>query len=314
MEMKTLDYVKAGLIIIVLIFGLVFALTATNIIHCQSIGQGWCKMYWSIVGQPKVLVVFGFDGIGNAEKLVSILSDKDVIGIRAQLQNIDYIRTSSYLKNYKMVIVTQAKTMSSDQIKIFNDYASTGILIWTGDAGTSSVPTDKKLSDYNIDNPDPWTRVTSNEEIIQFGKDTLSAQYIENYCNYVNCADYHKDFAGFLKADPNSTIANGIPNKQQFYGDFALVKLVNNTSTTMDISLDREGVNIIGKNPKDTKGLGTVFPFMIRSGVGKNVVYLATPIENLIDSKDPFYDTSNTGNNLPTTIRKLYQDYFGVAK
>lgn len=314
MEMSTLDYIKAGLIIIVLIFGLFFALTATNILHCQSVGQTWCNVYWSMVGQPKILVVFGSDGMGNAEKLVSILQDRDVLGVRAQLQNIDFIRTTSYLKNYKMVIVTQARTMSSNQIKMFNEYAGTGILIWTGDAGASPIPGDKKLSDFNIESNDPWTRVTSDNEIIQFGRDTLSAEYIDNYCNYSTCNDYHKDFIGFLKGDPNSLITNGIPPKQEFRGDFSLVTLIDNTSTTLEITLDRDGVNVIGKNPNLKTANGTVFPFMIRSGAGKNVVYLATPIENLIDSKDPNYASTNSGNNLPTTIRKLYQDYFGLAK
>jgi hypothetical protein len=315
MKMNTLDYVKTALIVIVLLFGLVFALTATNIMHCSSLGKTWCNAYWSMIGPPKVLIVFGNDGLGDAAKLSSILQDKEIFGVRAQMQNIDYIQTTDYLKNYKIVIVTQAKTMSSDKIKMFQDYAAMGFLIWTGDAGTLNAPGDKKPSDYNFKVNDPWTRVTNDEQLIQFGKDTLSAQYIDNYCNYVNCIDYYKDFVGFLVGNPNSDIANGIPKNLEFKGNFAMVTLINNTSlttkTTMDISLDRKGVNLIGKNPDQAKGLGSVLPIMIRSGVGKNTVYLASPIEYLIDAKDSIYGVTNTGNNIPATIEKLFDDYTG---
>jgi len=310
--MNTLDYIKSILIFLILIFGLVFTLTTTNIIHCNTIGNVWCDAYWSIVGQPRILVAYGSDGLGNAEKLLTILQDREVLGIRAQSQKLEYITTTSYLKNYKMIVVTQAKTISSDHMKMFYDYASQGgILVWTGDAGTSKMPSDKTTNDYNLGSKGPWVRVTKNQEIIDFGS-LISAEYVDNLCNYVNCSAVNS-VSGYFKPDPNSSIANGIPPRYQMFGDFAIVTPINNTSTYVDLYVDYQ-TNLISKNPSDKKGLGYIFPIIIRSQLGKNIVYIASPIENLIDSKETRFENSNTGTNIPTTIRKLFEDFFGTAK
>jgi len=311
--MTTLDYVKSAIILIILIFGLIFTLTTTNIIHCQSVGQSWCKLYFSIVGRPRILVVYGSDGLGNVNKLMSILQNREILGLSVQNQNIDYISTTNYLEKFKMVIVTQARTMSSDQVKMFFDYATHGgILVWTGDAGVASYPDDKNPSDYNFPNAGPWIRIDSKNEIINFGK-LISAKYIDNFCNYTNCSSPTNGYVGHLKADPDSTITNGIPPNQELHGDFALVTLINNTSTFEDLELDTSS-NLIGKAPEDSKGLGHVFPIMIRSGIGKNIIYLASPIEYLVDSDNPAFASTNTGTNLPSTIRNMFEEYFGQIR
>jgi len=313
MEMSTLDYIKAALIFLILIFGLVFTLTYTNIVHCNTIGQSWCDIYWYLVGTPKILVVFGHDGLGNANRLMSVLADREILGIRTQPQLVDHIKTTTYLENYKMVIVTQAKTLSNDEIAMFHEYATHGgILVWTGDAGTSSYSNDKKLSDYNFTNSGPWTRINSKGKIIPFGE-LISAEYIDNFCGYVNCTSLSQDFVGYLKQDPNSIIAAGIPPKTAMYGDFALVNPINNTSTIIEINIDY-GTNMISKDPKDTKGIGSYFPLLIRSQLGKNVIYFSAPIEYIVQSPSDSDYNSKTKTNIPTTIRNLFQEYFGTAK
>lgn len=311
--MNTLEYIKAALIFLILIFGLVFTLTYTNIVRCNTIGQSWCDAYWYLVGSPRILVVYGHDGLGNADKLMNVLADRTILGIRTQHQIIDHIKTTSYLDKYKMVIVTQAKTISNDQMQIFYDYANhNGILVWTGDAGTNSYSEDKKLSDYNYKDAGPWTRVNKDGQIIPFGE-LISAEYIGNFCGYVNCSSLSKDFVGYLKQDPDSTIASGIPPNTPIYGDFALINPINNSSTFIEINIDY-GTNMIGKDPKDNKGLGSFFPLLIRSQIGKNVIYFSAPIEDLMQSpSDPNYDPKNK-THIPTTIRKLFQEYFGIAK
>ncbi len=309
--MSAIDYIKAILIFLILIFGLVFTLTYTNIVHCQTVGQSWCDMYWYLVGAPRILVVFGSDGMGNADRLMSILADREILGIRTQPQLLDRITTTSYLEKYKMVIVTQAKTMSDNQIEMFYEYASHGgILVWTGDAGTSSYPEDKKLTDYNMKDAGPWTRINKNGDIIPFGE-LLSAEYLGNFCGYVNCASLGGDFVGYLKQDPDSTIAGGIAPNTPMYGDFALTTPINNSSTVVEVNIDY-GSNMISKDPKDKKGLGSFFPLMIRSQLGKNVIYIAAPIEYLTQSTDVAYTSGNTKTNIPTTIRKMFQEYFGI--
>ncbi|PIU22370.1 MAG: hypothetical protein COT14_01550 [Candidatus Diapherotrites archaeon CG08_land_8_20_14_0_20_30_16] len=315
-KMSYLDYIKAILIILILVFGLLFALTATKVVHCKTIGQFWCNVYWDLVESPRVLIVFGGDGLGNAEKLLTILQNRDIISLKTttQVQNLAYVPTTSYLDKYNMVIVTQAKSMSSDQLLMFYEYAIKGnILVWTGDAGTSSMPNDKKLSDYNIENTNVWTRVNSDEKVVPFGE-LISAEYIDNFCNLVNCGSINTDFVGELLPDPDSPIAGGIkPRTSYLSGDFAIVKQINNSSTVVDLSVDYQS-NLITKSKSDTKGLGNVFPIMIRSGLGKNIVYVAVPLEYLVDvnAPDHKFDASNTGMQYPGTIRRLFLEYFGA--
>ncbi len=314
MKFDKFDIIKSIAILLILGFTLLFVLTYSNIVPCKSVGKVWCSAYWGIVGNPKIAIVAGNDGLGNANKLMYIFQDRTKFNLRPKLFDISNIRTTSYLKNYDLVIVTQAKTLSSEQMHMFYSYASQGgILIWTGDAGTSLMPSDKKPEDYNnVPLDQPWIRITDDEKVIFFNQ-LLSVNYINNFCSVVNCKS-NKDFIGNFIMDPNSKIAEGIPPTAQFYGNFAMVDIIDNTFTTMDLSIENTA-HTIGKDYKD---YGTKFPLIVRSGVGKNVVYLATPIEYMIDvnATNEFnsnFEESNTSMYLPTIVRKIIEDRLGYV-
>ena len=117
------------------------------------------------------------------------------------MRNVDSIFTLSFLKNFDMVIVTQAKTLSNNQIQLFYDYVNStnGVLIWTGDAGTNYMPDDKKVSnfkDLNLPNH-PWVRVVEENKILDL-RTMLSAEYVGNFCSLVNCSNDLKDMLEIL--------------------------------------------------------------------------------------------------------------------
>ncbi len=309
--METLDYVKNTIIIIVLAFALLFVLTMTHIVPCSSVSFAWCDAYWSIMGPPKVMIAFTGEGLGNAVKLQELLANHDVVGVKTQLQNIEYLKATTQLKPYDMIIVTQAKTLTADQMNIFYDYANLGnILVWTGDAGTSIPPGEKRPIDYNYQETSVWVRVNSEGILVPLNT-LISAEYIDNYCNIVNCSTQNKDFVGNFVVDSYSDLTAGINPKQvQLYGNTAIVQLINNTSTKMDLAFDFSSNMMSKSNTKIPVGQ-KVFPIFIRTGIGGNVFYSATPLENLLDIQKQEYEAINTGMQLPTTIRNIYKFYFG---
>lgn len=309
--METIGYVKNAIIIIVLAFCLLFVLTMTHLVPCSSVSFAWCDTYWSIMGPPKVMIAYTGEGLGNAIKLQELLGDHDVVGVKAQLQNIEYIKATTQLKPYDMVIVTQAKTLTADQMNIFYDYANLGnILIWTGDAGTAIPPGEKRPSDYNYNENSVWVRVNSEGILVPLNT-LISAEYADNYCNIVNCSTQNKDYVGDFVVDSYSDLTAGInPKASQLYGNTAIVQLINNTSTKMDLSFDFSS-NMISKSGSKIPVGQKVFPIFIRTGLGGNVFYSAVPLENLLDIPKPQFEAVNTGMQLPTTIRNIYKFYFG---
>lgn len=314
--MEKLDYItiiKSAIITIILVFILIFTLTYTHIVPCKSIGKTWCDVYYGIVGPPKILVVYGNDGLGNAEKLDAILNNKALFQIHPQLKHVDTILTLSYLKNYDLVIVTQAKTLSNNQIQIFYDYVNStnGVLIWTGDAGTNYLPTEKKASDFkdlNLPNH-PWVRVVEDNKILDF-RTTLSAEYLGNFCSLVTCSNDLKGYVGnikFLQTEENS-FASGIAPGTNFSGDFGVVTFIYNTSAKVDLAVDYG--TVITTN--DNKKINSILPLIIRGQIGKKVVYSAMPLEYYIDM--PGFEAHNTGMNLPLTTRYLLEEYLGYIK
>ncbi len=312
--MEKFDYItviKSAIITIILVFVLIFALTYTHIVPCKSIGKSWCDVYYGIVGAPKILVVFGSDGLGNVEKLEAILNDKALFQIHPQLKHVDTILTLSYLKNYDMVIVTQAKTLSNKQIQIFYDYVNStnGVLIWTGDSGTNLAPNEKKASEFkdlNLPNH-PWVRVVEDNKILDF-RIILSAEYINNYCTIVNCNNDLKGYVGDFIQTEEGSFAAGIKPGTNFSGDFAVVTYIYNTSSKIDLSVDAQ-TNL--QNTDNTK-INKIIPLIIRGQIGRKVVYSAMPLEYYIDV--PGFEQSNTGMNLPLTTRYLFEEYLGYIK
>lgn len=311
-------------------------ITWAGIMKCSTVPL-WCDVYWGIMGPPKVLIAYGFDGLGNPDKLSSLLEDKFILGIRPVSRQIDSI-TQGSLRGYDLVIVTRSKTMSAEQLAMFYDYASGGgRLVWTGDSGTMAIKDEKNPKDYNIPNTSQgWTRVTSSPQgsleniqreatgysmygwirVIPDGKnyrlinfnELISADYIDNFCNITTCFK-SPDFVGQLRHNEDSIISQDIKQNAPLSGDFAVVRLINNTTTKLDLFANY-GANLRMKNIDQTD-LGQNIPIIITTGVGDKVIYSAVPLEYYMDSKNEQFITSNTGMGYASIIENIYNFMIG---
>ena len=108
---RTLSHV---LVVIALVVVLLGALTWLGVIRCGVI-PGWCDVYYGVVGEPRVLIVFGNDGLGDPEGLRLFLRDPRYVGVDADIKHMQYISEEN-LKEYNLVIVEKAKTMSTKRI------------------------------------------------------------------------------------------------------------------------------------------------------------------------------------------------------
>jgi len=282
-------------------------LTWSNLIQC-GIVPGWCTVYYDIVGHPRVLIAYGNDGLGNPYKLETIFQNRDILGARTVTRNIDNI-TSGTLGEYDVVVVTRAKTMGVDKLQMFQDYVNDGgRLVWTGDAGTTGLLGEKDPKDYNVKNASlGWTRITNDDTILEFNN-TISAEYIDNYCNIVNCSG-PTAYVGNLMHNEDSIISQELLPNANMAGDFAVVKLINNTSTVKDLWLDHRA-DIIDKSANATD-YDRYPAIIIISGLGGKTVYSAIPLEFFVDVDSDEYRTGNTGMFYATIIENLYYHLIG---
>ncbi|HLC36729.1 MAG TPA: hypothetical protein VJK05_03945 [archaeon] len=282
--------------LVLLILGLV---TWLGVIRCSLI-PGWCNIYYGVLGEPRILIVYGDDGLGSPQKLYEYLRDPRTVSADVQIRHMQSLNVEN-LKRFNLVIVEKAKTMSTDQMKMFIDYADAGgKIIWTADAGTALAPGDEQLkkSDIFVDGSDEligvWARKgtsTRNFGLIINLENTISVHFEGNYCEKNSCTS--NDRAGkLIPIDSDHFLVYGIRSDLTYFGDFSVVSDVKGVGTQkiMDIDTDRP-VKI------NDKSLGENHPIILSSGLfSQKVFYYAVPIEQLITEP----------NNYSEFIRNLY--------
>lgn len=272
------------IILLVLVFGLLFLITWGGVIKCKTI-PGWCNIYWGIVGQPKVLIVYGSGGLGDHLLLQQYMSDPKLIGVKPNTMNVNNINTGN-LKNYSLVIVEEAKEISTEKLKAFIEYVNGGgRLVWTGDAGTELAQGDEYLyADEKTEGATheiigPWTRKTG-EDIISFDQ-LLSVNYVGNFCELKTCTADTDNYVGTLLPEASSSdpLVFGMASNLRFHvrpdEDFAIVKSISGTDTSELLSV-QYGSNIY---TNEQKLIGSSSPLIIKSGFGGRVAYYAMPPE-----------------------------------
>lgn len=280
------------LILVVMLAVLLFLLTWTNVTSCRVI-PGWCDIYWSVVrgGQPRILIVYGNEGMGNPDLLKAALADPNYVHVQAQMQNIDLISYGN-LKNYDLVIVEKAKKISTAKLKSFIDYVNQGgRLVWTGDAGTELAEGDVQLfADERTDGAkhellNPWARKDGDKQI-SFDE-LLSVKFVTNFCSIKACSGI--PWQGILVTDPerNHPLVYSLRQGLSLRGDFAIVNEKEDSVSTRVLSLDWQS-HLIGTDKKD---YGNTFPIIVTSGFGERVAYYAVPPEQFIDPalKEKYY-------------------------
>jgi hypothetical protein len=121
-----------GLVVLVLV--LLFVLVNFGYIRACDI-PGFSGIYYSIKGTPRVAIVSGTDGTGNADKFRAIVAQE--VHMAPAVIPMNVVLDSSALSNYQIVIVEHAKTISTQTLWAFQKYVQAGgKLVWIGDAGT----------------------------------------------------------------------------------------------------------------------------------------------------------------------------------
>ncbi|MDP2666195.1 MAG: hypothetical protein Q8P05_01685 [Candidatus Diapherotrites archaeon] len=275
--LRDIYHVGVALVLVLVILGLI---TWSGFLSCRDI-PGWCDVYYGIKGSPKTLIVFGDDGLGNPDWLAQQLRDPN--GAHASnlsRQQLDFVSAGN-LKEFDLVIVTRARTMPTEKLKAFMEYADAGgRLIWTGDAGTGLTNEDQFLYADDLDENagheilTPWARKDSETNTpIRFDQ-YISAAYQGNWCEVRECAIEQQVGLLVPETGADHPLIFGIANNLNLYGDFSLVRELGIGSTIV-LSVDTQTL------VRDTGGkeLGRVFPLIITSGVGEKIVYYAVPPE-----------------------------------
>lgn len=122
----------AALAILVLV--LLFVLVNFGWVRCCDI-PGFCGVYYSVKGTPRVAIVAGDAGMGSPDDLRNLLATRT--GTFAEILPLENILSSGVLDKYQLVLVEKAKAIPTFQLHAFRDYVQKGgRLVWIGDAGT----------------------------------------------------------------------------------------------------------------------------------------------------------------------------------
>jgi len=291
-----------GLVVLVIV--LLGILTWTGVVK-PNVVPGWCSVYWSIAGfqtgGPKVLLVYGNDGLGNPVgpcepgleqcSLEELLENPEIAGIQVDTMRLSSVNLGN-LRNYNLVIVDKAKTMETKQMRAFIDYyAQGGRLVWIGDSGTELGPDDQYLYANERNNVDankiigPWAR--KDGDVMVSLDYVLSVRYKTNLCKAINCDMGKTIYAGKIVPETSGehSLIKGMSAALPLYvfkdEDFAVVETISGGITTEVLTLDTMS-NLIGTGGQD---FGRDLPFIVTSGIGERAVYFAMPPEYFANPK-----------------------------
>ncbi|AJF59661.1 MAG: hypothetical protein QT03_C0001G0153 [archaeon GW2011_AR10] len=233
-------------ILIALILGLWFVVSW--IFGCDVVPVPFsCDAFWGILrwaegGKARVLIVYGDGGLGNYQLLRDTFSDPTFLSVRPQTLHVQNVSIGN-LRQYDMVIVTEARQISSEKLEVFIDYiAGGGRLVWTGDAGTELAPGDRLLYEYERPGGSdeniivsPWARKIG-ERVVALDE-FLSVDYLGNFCQLKTCTGV--PYIGIFEApNRNHEFVNGLRPDLKMYGDFAVVKARSGGYSTIVLNVD----------------------------------------------------------------------------
>jgi hypothetical protein len=284
-------------ILLVLVFILLYVLTWSNVIKCKRI-PFWCDVYYMVKGKPKVLIVYGEDGLGDPNLLRQELANPRHAGVRAAMIRLDRVQLGN-LKDYDLVIVTRARTMETAKVKMFIDYVvGGGNLVWTGDAGTKLVDENAYLykdekGDVNAPHEpiSPWERKLGDTMVLL--DELLGVDYVGNYCELVNCIKDREICPATLAPSTNEhplayALKPNLPLCVMAGQDFAVVQPISKGTTTIVLSADLgAALHVEGET------YGKNVPLILTNAkssflgirIGENVAYYALPPEYYANPK-----------------------------
>ncbi|MBI2597746.1 MAG: hypothetical protein HYW50_00960 [Candidatus Diapherotrites archaeon] len=233
-------------ILLLLIFALWFSVSWFFGCKAAPVPFG-CDLFWGIfrfpeAGKAKVLIVYGDGGLGNHRLLEETLSNPVFFVARPESQHIDRV-TLGNLRNYDLVIVEEARQMSSEELKMFIDFAALGgRLVWTGDAGTVLKKGDKLLLEYERPNGSnensvlsPWARKIGNQ-VVAFDE-LISVNFLGNFCELKTCPQVPQ-IGTLVAPDRGHDLVKAIRPNLKMFGNFAVVETRKNSYSKIVLSVD----------------------------------------------------------------------------
>ena len=281
------------LILFLLLFVLVLVLVNTHVMSCKTI-PGFCGVYESVFGKPDVLIVYGDDGMGDERVLYETFVKK--INVFPELMHVKII-SPGYLEKYELVIVTNAKTMSVQQIKALMDYTlKGGRLVWIGDAGTGipkgEIPVYLDDIEDCIQEPSKPAECPEHKLLNSWVRKDSNRVYRLDYLLNTEVLGYFSEnpdyFSGKMQIpDRSDSLVKGISSNLSLKTNFLVIKMTDMgqfeagrkivATVTTNSSFEKDGIKY--EDP---------FPVIISSGVGdgKRVVYYAFSPEELAESQN----------------------------
>ncbi len=309
MEMNYADIGMKVIGVIVLLIVVLFLLTWGGMVNCGDIPY-WCDIYETVLGAPRVLIVYGDSGLGNPEELKLIMQDPNMVGANTvDMAHLDTVSLGN-LKRYKLVIVEQARQINMEQLEMFMNYVNFngGRLVWVGDAGVEKGINElENLMDVNkgtqlLDNAWARAKETETEYLTLNFDEFLGLRYVANYCEEKTCQE-NKFSVGIIKSEltgDHPLIYGSSPalelRIQPPDRDFAIVKQFPNASNSNIVLTLDQGSVIQGKENL----LQRYLPLIATSGIGERVAYYAYPVEYFV--KD---------NNYTIYVKNMYYGMLG---
>lgn len=301
MDHKLRSNITRIAILVFLLAALLGVLVLTGIMGCSTI-PGGCEIYYRVVrdGSPSVLVVYSDYGLGNPDKLVQLLNERDVLGAHAKTMDIEKL-TYANVRDYDLIIVERARKICSSKLKIFQYYtAAGGRLVWTGDAGTELCSGGQPNDRYQQNDEfllasqheeggaqvaiGPWARKDGDKQLLF--NEFIGADYIGNYCDFGKCPPA-SEVGRIEVTNTGHKLTYGLSPSLPYHGDFGIVKTRKSGDARVIATLDY-GADLLGKaidKPWLESGkqynFGRQLPFIVSNQVGERVAYYAAPIEAL---------------------------------
>ncbi|MCK4327900.1 MAG: hypothetical protein KAW41_05555 [Candidatus Diapherotrites archaeon] len=126
----------------VLVFALLIVATKTGLVGCSSLGQGYCDIYYSVLGKPTILIIRGDEGMGSPDTLARMIETQYQLPV--QKLRVDQVSKGN-IQDYSLIIVEHAREIPTEKLKVFYNYLfeDMGRLVWVGDAGTIGSSSDQ---------------------------------------------------------------------------------------------------------------------------------------------------------------------------
>jgi hypothetical protein len=251
-------------ILAVLVVILLVILTKFKWVSCSQV-PGWCPIYCQMFGKSRVAIVYGEDGIGDPatlEKLIMRLRPGTVV----ERMPVDAI-SSGLLKNYELIVLEKAKTMTFRQAGALQLYLdSGGNLLWIGDSASNWTLSSEDIADALAKNA---SRPGYYEALMKQVNETSGFGPLSNYIMARYDRTQSAEAAQFKAIDYSHPIVRG-------YG--AAGYAFETPAMPYAVVSEKPGVTKIAS----LKAGGKEYPAILETRYVGKIIYFAFPLDQML--------------------------------